>query len=529
MVGIPIILVLFLYIPFLGNAFVSDDIGGIVQSSSTWTIASSMGLPKVIHLGGLVLYGISHTFGIVPWPFRLVNILFHSANVIMVWLFVRKHSKPATAFVACLLFAVHPLAIESVTWISGGIAYAYYAFFFLVSLYWYRNTVFVKQLCSVLFFALALLFSEKAVPLVCVYILYEWVFGDVKQHWKHLVPYVVICSAFVFFYVFRIGERLVDLEAYGYYSTAGYYNPLIQIPVAISSYLELFVWPQRLTLYHSSFRYPPWEWGVRIMVTLGFFCASAYGIWKKRPFGFWLLWVICGLGVTLLPLKVAWIVAERYVYVGYIGLCVVSAMLFDTLLNSKRLNVLAVCGLVVCCVALGTRTIVRNNDWRTEDSLWISTAIVSSNNELSWNNMGDVFARHGEFDKSIGAFQRAIEINPKYADAYHNLGNTYVMMEAYDRAIPYFEKALSIRPNLWQSYQELGRIAYVKKEFDKAVEYFEQAIAIRPNEALLWTNVCQVYRASGETEKARQAVKHALSIDPQNQQARALEKLLKEQ
>jgi tetratricopeptide (TPR) repeat protein len=229
-------------------------------------------------------------------------------------------------------------------------------------------------------------------------------------------------------------------------------------------------------MVHSGF---PGGSGVSV-ATIGFIGAAVYGIMKKRGFGFWLAWIVCGLAVTLLPVKIAWIVAERYAYMAYIGLCVLAAMLFDTLLSIKRLYVVGICLMIGVVCALCTRTIIRNNDWRTEDSLWVATAIVSPEIEYSWNNMGDVYARHGQYDQSIAAFTRATAINPNYADAYHNIGNTYVQIKKYTEAIPFFEKALSINPNLWQSYQDLGYIAVAQGDIPKAIGYLDKAIMIDP-------------------------------------------------
>ena len=155
-------------------------------------------------------------------------------------------------------------------------------------------------------------------------------------------------------------------------------------------------------------------------------------------------------------------------------------MFFDTLVSQKKWKILVIClGVVIVC-ALSARTIIRNSDWRTEDSLWVATARISPNDPHSWNNMGDVYSRHGQYEKSIEAFTRATKINPNYADAYHNIGNTYLSMKKYEEAIPFFEKAVSINPNLWQSYQNLAFIAVAKKDNQKAIEYLDKAILINP-------------------------------------------------
>lgn len=523
---IPLLLVAILYLPFLQNAFVSDDIGGIVNVASRWTWLEAIHWPRMIHLGVTIQYWTYHLFGLVPWPFRLTNILFHAGNVVLVWMLVKKISKPTVAFIASLLFAIHPLAIEAVTWISGGV-YSQYTFFFLLSFVLYvYSTSRISHLSSLITFLLSLLISEKAVPLVFLFILYEWMYGTIKKNWKRLIPYFLISIGFILFYVSRLGIRISGLEQANYQTISGFYNPLYQVSIAISSYIELFIYPMKLTLYHSLFRYTPWELVVRIVVTALYIVLAVYGMVKKKPFGFWLSWVIVGLGITLLPIKIGWIVAERYAYLAMIGFSVVVGIMFDHLLSSKRWNVVVTCFVVVVVLALCARTIVRNNDWRTEDSLWVATAISSPTDPHSWNNMGDVYGRHGEYEKSIEAFTRATQINPNYADAYHNIGNTYVHMKKYQEAIPFFEKALSINPSLWESYQDLAFIAVANKEYDKAIGLFEKAVAINPQDAVLWTNIGVVYLEVGEQDKARYAMEQAIALDPSDQHARNLQKML---
>lgn len=515
-----------LYLPFLGNAFISDDIGGIVELMPQATWMTAIGWPRVIHLGVLLQYWAYHLFGLVPWPYRLTNILFHVVNTFFVWLLVRKRSSSRVAIIASLVFAIHPLAVESITWISGGV-YAHYTLFFLFSLYWFDSPKIWKRIGSISFFILSLLISEKAIPLVFVFLLYDWTFSKKGISWKRIIPYALASVLWLFFYMSRLSYRISDLTEANYQPVTGMYNPFLQVSVAISSYLTLFVYPVALTLYHSMFRFTLVEWIIRICVTGLFLAFMVWGIMKRKPIGFWLSFFVIGLGITLLPVKIGWIVAERYVYLSLIGLCVVVGICFDRLLSIKRWNVLFIILGSILLLLLYTRTLTRNSDWMDADHLWVATVNVSPNDPHSWNNMGDVYARRGEFAKSIDAFTRATVINPNYADAYHNIGNTYIQMDACEQAIPFFEKAIQINPNLWQSYQNLSLCASNKKDYEQAIRFAKQALAIEPNSPILWTNLGYMYYEIQNKELAIDAVMRALEINPIDQSARKLEQLLK--
>ena len=495
-VGIFLLLVALLYLPFLGNAFVSDDssITAMADPHRTWV--GAIGWPTAIHAGGLVHYVIYHIFGPTPWPYRLVNILLHAGNVTLVWLILRKHTTSRIAFVAAVLFAIHPLAVESVTWIAGGVVYAYYSFFFLLSLYLYRNTSLVTWIVSLVSFVISLSISDKALPLFILFGFYEWMFGDIRKHWKHWIPYIAVTIPFILFYTTQIGPRIMSVEESSSLHI-GLYNPIFQLSLALGTYIELFLWPKHLTFYHASVLHLWGDFAVRAAATAAYLGATLIGLIRKKPYGFWLAWVCIALGVTLLPVKIARIVAERYIYLGFIGFCVAAAMLFERIVSSKKwgIAVIGICLGITVVIALGTRTIIRNSEWRTADSLWVATLRESPEDPNSWNNMGDVYGRHGLYDKSIEAFTQATIIDPRDSDAYHNIGRTYAVMKKYEEAVPYFEKALSINPNLWQSYQELAVIAAEKKEYQKALEYTEKAVNINPSSSALQHNVQLLHRA----------------------------------
>jgi tetratricopeptide (TPR) repeat protein len=176
-------------------------------------------------------------------------------------------------------------------------------------------------------------------------------------------------------------------------------------------------------------------------------------------------------------------VAERYVYLGALGIVVVVAVLFDKFLkineNAKMVGYFALVLIVAC---LSVRTIVRNRDWRSEDTLWLATAAVAPSGQQIHNNLGDVYARNGDLPKAVEEFKTAIAINPQYADAYHNLANTYQTMGQLDLAIENYKKAIEFNPNLWQSYQNIAAIYFNSGQFDLAEENIKKALELNPSD-----------------------------------------------
>jgi tetratricopeptide (TPR) repeat protein len=304
------------------------------------------------------------------------------------------------------------------------------------------------------------------------------------------MPFFSISVVLLLLYVSKIGYRVSAVEAQSYQSSGGMFNPFVQIPVAIGSYLKLIFWPAKLTLYQTEMSFTRGQFIVFLLTFLAFLGATIWGYLKNKTVFFWLAFFFITLLPTLTPLKISWIVAERYVYLGTLGIIVVVAVLFDKILklneNAKMVGYFA---LVIIVASLSVRTIIRNRDWKSEDTLWIATAQVAPSGQQIHNNLGDVYARQGDFDRAVAEFKTAIEINPNYADAYHNLANTYQQMGQADAAVANYEKALSINPQLWQSYQNLAAIAFDRGDFQKALENIKKALEIDPQNPQLQNNL----------------------------------------
>jgi len=523
--AIPLVLILFVivaYTPAINSGFVSDDIGGIVKTAHTWVFPRVAVTETVIHAQMLVWYVLYSVFGLAPWAFRLVNILCHCASVVLVFYIVRTIferfyalrgaesgrttgfadcrgiSPVRIAFFAALLFAVHPIIIESVTWISGGI-YCQYGMLFLLSFYLYlkarapKKTVWRYLFSSYVVYFVSCLFSEKAFVLFFLFFLYECCFGNLRIRWKKLMPYFILSVFFILMYVVQIPGRLVGVTGMSGSLNAGLYNPLIQLPLSLTTYFQLIVWPKDLAFYHGVFMPSKYEYSIRFCVFLIYSISIIITMIKNRKLCFWLVWFIVPLLPTLTPLKIAWVVAERYAYLSVIGLFVLILYLFEYIMHvvAKRANgdirttrFFFAAYILFWATVIGSlfiRTLIRNRDWANEDTLWIATAYSSPAVPYTWNNMGDVYARRGDHQRAAESFLRAISLNPEYAEAYHNLAESYRIMGETGDATLMYEKALSLNPQLWQSHGTLAEIYFRKKDYQTAFYHIEEALKIVPD------------------------------------------------
>lgn len=511
------------YLNSLGNDFVSDDIGAIVENKNleSFSYVSSKPLAFIQPLIYFITYKIA---GLNPAPYRVTNILFHIGSSWTIYFLIGLFFSPPLPFITAATFAVHPILVEPVTWISGN-PYSGSTFFIFLSFLTYLLSKAKKKkklyFLSLVCFFLALSFSEKVVVFPLILLFYELCSGQLRKDWPKLIPFWAI-SGFLTLRLFGLlGARITSLET-TYYQERGIQNPLIQIPIAITSYLELIFWPKNLTLYHSELTFSRLEYFFRLGIFVLLLATMGYFFKKDRRLFFWLSFFFISLLPTLTPLGISWIVAERYVYLGSLGIFVLTAWIIQKIGEIFSNKKLAYGLLAIILLALSVRTIFRNADWKNQDTLWLATAKTSPSSPQNHNNLGDLYNRRGDWEKAVEEFEKAIELKPNYGDAYHNLANTYHQVKQDDLAIENYQKALSLNPSLWQSHQNLASLYFNQKQFDLAKQNLEAAIEIAPQNLNLHLNLVLIHLRQGEKNKAKAVLEQILMLDPQNQPAKKM-------
>ncbi len=514
------LLVFTVYANSLFGDFLSDDFAAIPQN------------PLINHLSNFFLPQwpffsppnffqslIYILFGPTPFFYHLLSILFHLGSVLTIFLLADLFfAFPAGLFIAGF-FSVHPLLTESVSWISA-ILYPLSSFFLLLSFLFYliiknhKGTFF-----SSFFFLIALSSNEKLFVFPLVLFLLEFSLGTLKENWRKLLPFFSLSALWAFLY-FGVGRSPSGPPAFSY-QEPGLNNPFFQVPIAVTSYLELLFFPLNLSFYHSEMSFTQNEFLLRLIIFIIFISFISYSFLKNKQIFFWLSFFLIMLSPTLNPFGIGWIVAERYVYLASLGIMAVIALSMKKigdLLKNKNISYLL---FAVLLLFLSIRTIMRNFDFQNQDNLWLATAKTSPHSAQNHNNLGDYYGRSGNLEKAAEEFKIAIKLLPKYADAYHNLGNTYVQMKKSSEAMKNFQKAASINPNLWQSYQNMAAIYFDRENYLKAAEMFEKAIKINPANSNLYTNLGIIKLKLNDKKEAQGAFLKALQLNPQDQVAQA--------
>lgn len=473
-------LVIVSYANSLNNDFLSDDLDGIVNNRNIGILSEVMAHPFSIARPA-VYFVIFHLAEFTPAAFRGGNILFHLGSAELLYFFVSTIANPILGILTAGIFAVHPILVESVSWVSGG-SYAQYSFFFLLAFYWYQKSdkFGYKLLLSIAMSIVAFTTLPQAVAFPALLTAYELSFGNIRKRWKLLLPFWILGGVFALNALGLVGSRSATLTK-DYNSEGGEATiPFTQVPISVTEYIRLFLLPIDLTLYHSEMHFSTLSYITRLVLTIGLILLTVLSYFKRKELFLCLAIFLISIFPSMLSIRLSWVVAERYVYFGAIGLSILVAFVIEKLVRNKSLPFIG-WGVFVCLITiLSVRTIARNVDWKNQDNLWTATAVYSPSSPNNHNNMGDVYTRHKDFVSAAKEFEMAVKIKPNYADAYHNLGNANYQLGDLEKAVENYKMAVYYRPHLLQSYVNMAIIYDKLGKRNEAIETVNKALEYSP-------------------------------------------------
>lgn len=490
-----------LYANSLNNAFISDDIPAILNNPSI-SHPLRFWLDPASFLNSLNYLACGYN----PFTYHLTNIILHSLNTILVLFFLSLFFKREASFLGACLFAAHPIHAEAVTWVSGK-PYIITSIFILAGyfLYYHFTTVKAdKRIKPWRYILCLLLFSYYVIANVSFYfifpvfiILSDITFGRVRKNYKYWLLFLGIVILRLVLARSEIMQRISFVAHEAGREVTGTIpslnldfsrNLIFNLSYSFFSHMRLLLWPAKLTLYHEPAVISASALYVELLFLVPLMIISMLAIFnvifkRAKELFFGLGIFVLFLAPTYSPVMVSWLVAERYLYFPSIILSIFLAFFYEKItVESKRFARPALAVFIFIIAILGVRTVIRNEDWKTQERFWRQTVLVSYNSPRSHNNMGDVYGQEGNTDGAIREFKKAIELRPGYADAYHNLANVYHHKGDLKAAVNFYQQAVSFNPKLFESYYNLGLIYLNSGEFDLAKLELEKALEIRPED-----------------------------------------------
>ena len=551
------------YFNALSNDFVYDDMTQVLQNpwirdvkhlpdiftKSVWSFQGEHIVSNYYRPLMNVLYMINHhLFGLAPWGFHLVNVLFHAANSVLVLIVTARLldtcasgplapvASPATAlflsppFAAALLFATHPVHTEAVTWVAG-LPDLSFSFFLLLSFHLYMRSADDKPSLpwsnplSVLSFFLATLCKEPALTLPIILMGYDSLVrkepGVFLLRFRRYVPYFATAGIYLILRIHALGgiapfRRHANLSAWQY---------VVNVFPLFMQYIEKLLLPVNLNTFHVfhpiSVLDP--KGIVALAVTIAFLLLAFLFMRRDRLIVFGLLWIAVPLTPALYIQSLGPNpFAERYLYLPTFGFVLLVSLALPRLMKTSGRAALAVFLLAALVGLYAAGTVSRNRVWKDNYSLFADTVNKSPDGSIPHEMLGTALATTGKRAEAMNHFQTAVKLDPSNASAQSNLGFGYMESGELQKAIEPLEAAVQMAPfdelyrnNLAFAHFRLGELHADSGRTDEALEHFQAAARFRPEGDVYHNMLGIAYGRKGRYDEAIVQFQAALQLAPE--------------
>ncbi|MGB8368349.1 MAG: tetratricopeptide repeat protein [Verrucomicrobiia bacterium] len=532
-----VVLVFLAYLPALRGGFIWDDDEYVTNNplltapDGLRRIWFSMDSPSQYFPLTYTVFCMEHSlWGLNPTGYHSVNILLHAINALLVWRLLKRLSVPG-AWLAAALFALHPVQVESVAWITE-LKSVLSLFFILLTLgCWIefigdRSRRFWHWLALV-FYALALFSKTTACTLPAALLLILWLKAQ-PIDWRRLAQVVPFLAMGLGMGLLTTWWERFHQGTQGELFSMGGRERLLVASHALWFYAGKLFWPVNLT-----FSYPRWAidpanpsaygWlllgiglGVAIYFTRRFVgrsveVAALYYAATLSPL----------LGFVMLYTFRYTFVADHYQYVASLGLIALAAAGITLAFKTKPILKGAVGGVLL--LTLGLLTWRQAGIYRNLETLWRDTLAKNPDCWMAHNNLGLLLKDQGRIEEAMEHYHKALQINPNAAITLDDLGMALIAKGQFDEAIENFRQAIQINPNYAAALDNLGIALAAKGRFDEAIENYYKAIQINPNSAPALYNLGMAFAAKGRFDEAIKNFRQAIQINPNS--AAALDNL----
>jgi tetratricopeptide (TPR) repeat protein len=493
-------------------------------------------LPALFHMLDCQLYGLS------PGGHHLINVVLHGATAALLFLVLREMTGALwrSAFVASV-FAIHPLRVESVAWVTER-KDVLSGLFFVLTLGAYVSYVRHfggkgsrgRYLAVAFLFAMGLMSKPPSlVTLPFVLLLLDYwplnrfgqpVSADARGEpirWRdrftvfkglviEKIPLFALSAASCAVTILTANRVPVGLRAIA----ARLGNAI----VSYTAYLGQTFYPTNLAAFYPfpASGIPP----SKVFLSLVLLASVSVGVFALRRSQRYLvvgwLWYLGMVTPVIGLIQVGEQArADRFTYLPQIGLLLLIAWAMGDLCASLRhRRAVLGAGALMAVAALMACAHLQASHWKNSESLWSHTLACTSGNNIAHNNLGTALLQMGRVDEAAIHFQKALEVQPNYAEARSNLGNVFFQKGRVDEAVANYQKALEINPKFALARYNVGVAFLQNGRGHDAVEHFQGALEIEPDFAKAHYNLGVTFVQLGRVSEAIAQYNEALEINP---------------
>ncbi|MFM8702919.1 MAG: tetratricopeptide repeat protein [Planctomycetia bacterium] len=538
---------LWIYSPAYHGDWLWDD-DQLLTANPVVQSGSLAGLAKLwFNPDGADFFPLSYTALWAQWPFfgnqptgyHVTTILLHITAALLLWALLARMRIPG-AWLSGLLFAIHPVCVESVAWVSETKNTLSLPLFLLCCLCWVvqdeepdarRRARFYAL--SIVLFLLAMLAKTSMVALPVVLLVYAWwkrgtvSFDDAVR----VAPFFLISLVLGIITCSDQWGRAIGAEKI---PVGGVASRIATAGMAILFYLGQIVWPVNLLPIYPRWEVdPPKAWQFLAWPVIG---GAAAWIWASRGtaerpgwgrhaafgLGFFLLMVLPVLGfVTISYKRITW-VADHFIYLPMIGVIpLVGAALtrwYERAEESSRSLIMAGGAIALAtCMLLSFRYA---NAWAGEDALWTHTLKTNHDAWQAHNRLGAKKFARGDIESAYYHFTQSTKLRPDLGETHNNLGSALMAKGRLDEAIKEFTEACRRTPQVPQMQVNLANALFQAGRFSEAADRFRALLEKEPNNPALLNNYAVTLYRQGNRGEAAQMFRRALEINPGLKDAR---------
>jgi len=522
----------------VGNRYIKDfSKEGITK---LWTERTGMGGTRLTLTSFMLDFKL---WRLNPKLYHAENVLWHILNsILLFFLITRLIKNRQAAFVTAILFAIHPMHVESVAWIAER-KDVLYTFFLLLCFHAYISYVKASRplkkglywLAFTLSFYLSWHAKFTAVIIPPLLFLIDYILRRRFTIWLIIekLPILVFTISEVYRIAFGATARMdfhgKKLVASGHKTYRySFFEKSLLASYALMFYLFRFIMPVKLS---AIMPYPvrsqgtfPTEYylafalAIVLLVGISIFLFRLKKNRREYVFGFLFFLISISVFLHFVSIKGVVVVADRYTYVPYIGLSFMLGIFLSSL-KSGKLNQVLWGGFMLVVLVFSIATFQRNKVWKDDITLFSNVLKNNPNVLEALNNRGNAYNYKGQFDLAIADFDRGLEIQPNYKNFYNNRAQSYFMLDSLELALKDLDKAIKLDPGYLDAYRNKGQVLYSMEDYEHAVWVYSKAIRIAPYRALFYLARAEAYLKLDKSEEALADFQKAAEVYPRSYQA----------
>lgn len=532
------------YVPALSAGFVWDDPQhfGLGRMQPTWEGLKDLWIGHRFYypLTSTTFWVIRRIWDMEPLPYHLVNIVLHGINSILLWRIVSRLRMPFP-FLCGLLFALHPVHVQSVAWATelkntqSGLFYLVSLRFFMIAQDRPDHRHYIGSLVA---FLAALLSKTSTVTLPFILLLLHLWRGGVldRKSILRLAPYFGLSMAMGGMTVFFHQDQVTNMD----YWDESLFERVLLAARGVWFYIQKFMWPATLV-----FVYPRWNLSEGLVLWLlhaiSLTLMTAW-LWHRSKDSSWrraALFGFVGFVASLLPvLNFFKMFYTRYAYtadhwqyladmvavpllIGFVATCLSSLLRVfgpDHLLHS--LKGMGYAFLFMVFATLCVKTSIQCRDYDDIESLWRQSLRKSPNSYLARANLAVHLTDSGRLDEAFAQYEAALPLDEDMRVTYVGMGRIEYLRERYDEAEVLYRKVLEIYPEDADALNGIAGICVKQEKYGEAMELLDRAIQAVPTHAESHTNRGRLFDAIGKKDEAIAAYTRAIDLNPSDSKAR---------